>query len=73
MGRLSRSGGIFDAPGGSYACVILPLIDVAEIAQEILRKCVNEEYGLMGGWRVRWLLYRIFHGNGTIRKTPLEL
>ena len=29
VGRLSRSGGIFDAPGGSYACVIFPRIDVA--------------------------------------------
>ncbi|CAD6578893.1 MAG: hypothetical protein ASARMPRED_008883 [Alectoria sarmentosa] len=44
------SCGVFLTPGWSYARVNFPRIDMAEIAQEIERKCVNQEYEFMGGW-----------------------
>lgn len=45
-----RSCGVFLAPGWSYARVNFPRIDMAEIAQEIARMCVTQEYEFMGGW-----------------------
>lgn len=43
------SCGVFLTPGRRYAPLSFPRIDVAEIAQEIVQRCVRLEYGLMGG------------------------
>ena len=44
------SCGVSLSPGWSYARVNFPRIDVADIAQEIERKCVTREHGFEGGW-----------------------
>lgn len=45
-----RSCGVVLAPGWGYAHVSFPRIVMAEIAQEIARKCGTEEHGFIGGW-----------------------
>ena len=45
-----RSCGVFLAPGWHYAHVNFPRSDMAEIAEEIARKCVIQKHGFMGGW-----------------------
>lgn len=44
------SCGVFLAPGSRRAMVRFARIEVFEIAGEILRECVSEVHGWMGGW-----------------------
>lgn len=45
-----QSCGVYLAPGWSWAHVSFKRIVIAEIAQEIARKCVKEAHGFIGGW-----------------------
>ena len=45
-----RSCGVSLAPGWLYSRIRFARIDVAEVAQEIARKCVTQEHDFMGGW-----------------------
>lgn len=47
---LYGSCGVFLTPGWSHTRVDFSRIDIAEIAQDIKRKCVTPEHDFMGGW-----------------------
>ena len=72
--RSYRSCGVFLAAGWDYASVVFPRVDMAEIAQDIARRCVNPEHDFMGGWvRIGGYFIILLTGTELFGTQPLNM